>query len=567
MDTHHIDTAIAELGSSKDVWATLPIEDKIGLLDGLRAKTVAHARRWVEMAVKAKGLSMDSPLAGEEWLGGPYGLIDAINTLEATLTRIDDGTDVLDGYTVRRGHSGQVVVKVLPSTAADKLLFSGSSVEVWMEPEVTVETLRDTIGEFYRKTDPAGSVCLILGAGNVASIPPLDLLYKLFNEGQVAILKMNPVNDYLGDVFESIFEDFIAAGFARFVYGGRDVGAYLSGHDGIDTIHITGSSRTFNTIRYGTGEEGETNRKTDTPINDKPITAELGGVSPTIVVPGDWSRADLGFQAENVVTQKMNNSGFNCIASQVLVLPESWELTDAFLDDVRSVLGQIEDRDPYYPGTAERCAAVQAGSGTVEEFGDEAKRFLVTGLDATAVDDPAFVTEYFAPALAVVTLPSPDIPTYMASATAFANDVLDGSLGANVIVHPKTEKAHPDAYRDMIAGLCYGGIGVNVWSAFVYLSSKAPWGAYPGNSPSAVGSGIGVVHNALMFSKPQKTVARGPFAPSHRTLGKGEFHLAPKPVWFVTNRQMNIAAEHFVDFVASGKTTDMMKVVASALRG
>lgn len=567
MDTHHIDTAIGELRSSKDEWARLAIDEKIDLLDRLRARTVEHARDWVEMAVKAKGLSMDSPLAGEEWLGGPYGLIDTINTLEATLTRIKDGSDVLDGYKVSEHRDGQVVVQVMPSTVADKLLFSGSSVEVWMEPEVTVDTLRDTIGEFYRQTDPTGSVCLILGAGNVASIPPLDLLYKLFNEGRVAVLKMNPVNDYLGDAFEAIFEDFIDAGYVRFVYGGGDVGAYLTAHDGVDAIHITGSSRTYNAIRYGTGDEGEANRRADTPINDKPITAELGGVSPTIVVPGDWSRADLRFQAENVVTQKMNNSGFNCIASQVLILPESWDLTDPFLDEVRSVLGQIEDRDPYYPGTAERCAAVQAGSGTVEVFGNEAKRFLVTGLDPAAVDDPAFVTEYFAPALAVVTLPSPDVASYMSSATVFANEVLEGSLGANVIIHPKTEKAHHEAFTTMIGDLHYGGIGVNVWSAFVYLASKAPWGAFPGNSPNAVGSGIGVVHNALMFGKPQRTVARGPFAPSHRTLGKGEFHLAPKPVWFVTNRQMNTAAEHFVEFVASGKTTDMMKVVASAIRG
>ncbi len=567
MDTHHIDTAIGELRSSKDEWARLAIDEKIDLLDRLRARTVEHARDWVEMAVKAKGLSMDSPLAGEEWLGGPYGLIDTINTLEATLTRIEDGSDVLDGYKVSEHRDGQVVVQVMPSTVADKLLFSGSSVEVWMEPEVTADTLRDTIGEFYRQTDPTGSVSLILGAGNVASIPPLDLLYKLFNEGRVAVLKMNPVNDYLGDAFEAIFEDFIDAGYVRFVYGGGDVGAYLTAHDGIDAIHITGSSRTYNAIRYGTGDEGEANRRADTPINDKPITAELGGVSPTIVVPGDWSRADLRFQAENVVTQKMNNSGFNCIASQVLILPESWDLTDPFLDEVRSVLGQIEDRDPYYPGTAERCAAVQAGSGTVEVFGNEAKRFLVTGLDPAEVDDPAFVTEYFAPALAVVTLPSPDVASYMSSATVFANEVLEGSLGANVIVHPKTEKAHREAFTTMIGDLHYGGIGVNVWSAFVYLASKAPWGAFPGNSPNAVGSGIGVVHNALMFGKPQRTVARGPFAPSHRTLGKGEFHLAPKPVWFVTNRQMNTAAEHFVEFVASGKTTDMMKVVASAIRG
>ena len=567
MDSHHIDNALAELQSSKRDWAALPVGDKIGLLAKLKARSAAQARRWVEAAVKAKGLSMDSPLAGEEWLAGPYGIIDAINTLEVTLGRIHDGSDVLDGYTVRERPDGQVVVDVLPASRMDLVLFSGASIEVWMEPEVSLGELPDTIGEFYKQDSPDGSVCLILGAGNVASIPPLDLLYKLFNEGQVAILKMNPVNDYLGEIFEEIFEDFVDAGYVRFTYGGGDVGAYLTNHDAVDTIHITGSERTFNTIRYGAGDEGDARRAADTPINDKRISAELGGVSPTIVVPGDWSRADLRFQAENVVTQKMNNSGFNCIAAQVLVLPESWDLTDAFLDEIRTVLSNLEDRVAYYPGAAERCAAVESGSGSVEVFGEGSKRYLVTGIDAGAVDDPAFVTEYFAPALSVVTLPSPDVPSYIFAATAFANDVLEGTLGANVIVHPKTFKRHRDACDAMLADLRYGGIGVNVWSAFVYLNAKAPWGAYPGNSPREVGSGIGVVHNALMFGKPQKVVARGPFAPSHRTFTKGEFHLAPKPVWFVTNRQMNTAGEHFVEFAASGRTSDMMKVVASALRG
>ncbi|MFV2001048.1 MAG: aldehyde dehydrogenase family protein, partial [Acidimicrobiia bacterium] len=411
------------------------------------------------------------------------------------------------------------------------------------------------------------SVCLILGAGNVASIPPLDVVNKLFNEGQVALLKMNPVNEYLGEIFEEIFAEFIEAGYVRFVYGGVEVGAYLTSHDDVDTIHVTGSANTYNTIRYGTGAEGERNRSLDTPINDKPISAELGGVSPTIVVPGEWSRADLRFQADNVVTSKMNNAGFNCIATQILVLPESWELKEAFLDEIRNVFRDLEDRDAYYPGVADRCEAVMSGSGVVETFGSDAGRLLVTGLDATDIDDAAFITEYFAPALSVVTLPSQDVTSYVAAATVFANETLAGTLGASIIVHPKTEKAYPAAIDNMVESLRYGGIGVNTWSASVYLSARCVWGAYPGHSPSDIGSGVGVVHNALMFSSAQKSVARAPFAPSHRTLGKGEFHIAPKPVFFLSNRQSHTTSRYLVDFTLSGKTTDLLKVVGSAIRG
>ncbi len=566
MDTEHLDSSIAALEAGKDTWVTMGIEKRIAMLADLRDKTAAHARSWVESAAKAKGLSMDSPLAGEEWLGGPYGMIDAINALETTLTRISAGGDVLDGLTVRTSEAGQVVVDVLPVSASDRILFSGSTAQVWMEPEVTLESLPGTIATFYEDPPDHGAVCLILGAGNVASIPPLDVLYKLYNEGEVALLKMNPVNEYLGETFEAIFEDFVDAGFLRFVYGGGDVGAYLTSHPGVDTIHITGSARTYNIIRYGAGAEGEANLLADTPINTRPISAELGGVSPTIVVPGDWSRADLRFQADHVITQKMNNSGFNCVAAQVLILPESWDLTDAFIEEIRTQLRDLPDRDAYYPGAGDRCDAVIHGSGTVEVFGANENRILVTGLDASVVDDPAFTTEYFAPALSVVTLPSPSVDEYCATAADFANDVLEGSLGANVIVHPKTEKAHRGVGQ-MISDLRYGGIGVNTWSASVYLLPRCSWGAFPGNSRSHIGSGVGVVHNTLMFSKAQKSIARGPFAPSHRTLGKGEFHLAPKPVFFVSNTQMHKVGEYLVDYAVSGKTMDMFKVVGAALRG
>ena len=567
MDTQQIDRALSELQGSKDGWASLAIEQKLSLLGGLRTRAGANARRWVESAVEAKGLSMDSPLAGEEWIAGPYGFIESINALETTLTRIAGNRDVLEGVNVHARADGQLVLDVLPFAASDKLLFSGASAQVWMMPDVTIESLPQRIGSFYREETPQGAVCLILGAGNVASIPPLDVLYKLFNEGEVAILKMNPVNEYLGEIFEDLFEEFVDGGYLRFVYGGGDVGAYLTSHEQVDTIHITGSARTYNIIRYGSGDVGEANRRNDEPINTKPISAELGGVSPTIVIPGDWSRSDLKFQAESVVTQKMNNSGFNCVAAQVLVLPASWDLADAFLDDIRALLGSLTDRDSYYPGASDRCDAAATGSGTVETFGDFEKRFLITGLDASNTTDPAFTTEYFAPVLAVVRLPSRDVPGYVAAATAFANDVLEGTLGANVIVHPKTERKFAAAVDRMIADLHYGGIGINTWSASVYLASRCPWGAFPGNSPSDIGSGIGVVHNTLLLDDTQKAVARGPFAPSHRTLTKGEIHISPKPVYFVTNKQMHNVGERLVDYALSGKTSDMMKVVSSAIRG
>ncbi|MGV7591820.1 aldehyde dehydrogenase family protein, partial [Mycobacterium kansasii] len=86
--------------------------------------------------------------------------------------------------------------------------------------------------------------------------------------------------------------------------GGADVGGALVNHPGITTVHMTGSARTHDAIVFGTGDEGAQRKAENRPLLDKAITSELGGVSPTIVVPGEWSAADLRFQAEHLATQR-----------------------------------------------------------------------------------------------------------------------------------------------------------------------------------------------------------------------------------------------------------------------
>ena len=74
----------------------------------------------------------------------------------------------------------------------------------------------------------------MLGAGNVAGIPFNDALSKLFVDQCVVLLKMSPVNEYLGPLIETAFSQLIAEGFFRLVYGGADEGAYLTKHPGVD---------------------------------------------------------------------------------------------------------------------------------------------------------------------------------------------------------------------------------------------------------------------------------------------------------------------------------------------
>src|SRR5260221_117531 len=203
-------------------------------------------------------------------------------------------------------------------------------------------------------------------AKGIPNDSPLVVLYKMFAEGMVCVLKMNPVNDYLGKFFEEIFSSMVSAGFVGFAYGGADVGAYLVAHDGVDEVHVTGDYRTYNAIVFGAGVEGDKRRERDDPVTTKRVTAELGNVSPTIIVPGPWSDADIAYQAEHVVTQKQHNGGFNCVGAQVLVLPEEWDRSNEVVAAVRDSMKKNSPREPVYPGAADRQSPALAAHPEAE---------------------------------------------------------------------------------------------------------------------------------------------------------------------------------------------------------
>ena len=75
--------------------------------------------------------------------------------------------------------------------------------------------------------------------GFSTTITALDIIDQLYVHGNVSAVKMNPVNDYLGPFYESIFSEFIAHGWLRFLYGGADVGRYLTRHPTVDAVHMT----------------------------------------------------------------------------------------------------------------------------------------------------------------------------------------------------------------------------------------------------------------------------------------------------------------------------------------
>ncbi len=565
-----LERQLAALAAQKQRWATLPVAQKRALLEAVKRDTAKVADRWVAAAARAKGIPESSPLVGEEWASGPWALLYGLSQYIHTLGEIDrHGRPRIPKSAVRRARNGQVVVDVFPMSLYDRLLLSGVHGEVWMEPGVTPENLDEHVAGFYRSPNPVGKVALVLGAGNIAAIAPLDVLYKLIAEGQVCLLKMNPVNEYLGPFLEEAFAALVVEGFVRVAYGGGDVGAWLCEHPLVEEIHVTGSARTHDAIVYGAGSVGEARRKKDEPKNPRRVTSELGNVSPTIVVPGPWTAADLQFQAENIATQKMHNGGFNCIAAQVLVLPAAWDKSQALVDAVKATLRAQPNRLAYYPGAGERQKSAVRAYPNAELLDEDAVGVPRTLIPAVPCEGEqlCFREEAFGGVLSETRLPGGDARAFLAHAVAFCNDKLWGTLGANVLIHPSTMKELGDAFDDAIAELRYGCIAINTWSGVGFLLAQTTWGAFPGHPRNDIQSGSGVVHNSLLFDRPQKSVVRAPFYPFPRGVAHGQTAILPKPPWFITNKRAHEVTRKLTFFEAAPSPLKLPSIFVSALLG
>ena len=518
----------------------------------------AVAERWSVAVAEMEGLGPEE--ASEEAIAGPYITLRQLRMLGRSLRGIARrGVPRIPGRVITHD-DGRVSARVMPVDRFDRVMYPGVSAEVWMEPGVSRRDLRLTQALAYRQPD-AGGVCLVLGAGNLSSIAPLDAMGKLFVANRVVVLKMHPTQAFLAPILEDGLRALIRDGYLRIVQGEAAEGAYLAGHPDVEELHITGSYLTYNAIVFGTGPEGDEHRLRDEPIVHKPFSAELGNLTPVIIVPGRWTDADIDYQADNLATMLTNNAGFNCTTPRVIITPAGWALRHRFLNAVRARLAATPVRPAWYPAAERRYDEFVAAHPDAEIYGTRTDGrlpwALITDLDPRAGDDLCFTTEAFCSVFGELPLPSSSVADYLERAVAFANDSLWGSLNATLIVHPASLR-NPEvaaAFERAVAELRYGTVSVNHWSSLGFALGITPWGAFPGHARNEIGSGTGVVHNALMFSRSQKTVVRAPF------------RAWPKPIWFTSHRTARRLAPKLVRFEADPSLLRLAAMLPDAMFG
>ena len=388
------------------------------------------------------------------------------------------------------------------------------------------------------------------------------MLTQLFEHDRVVVLKMNPVNEVLGPHLAEALEPLVARGFVRIVYGGAEVGQHIVEHPDVAAIHLTGSDKTHDAIVFGPGEEGARRKAEASPRVDKEVSAELGNVTPVIVVPGPWSDRDLAMQGRHIAAMLTNNAGFNCIAARMIVQHRAWNRRRALLDAVRDALRTSEPRHAYYPGARERWQRFVGAYGQSETFGprdDEQVPFtLIPEIDPDVDDDLALTTEAFAGVVGEVALEAPrSVADYIDEAVDFCNQRLWGTLAATILVHPASlrDPLVAEAVDRAIDRLEYGAVVVNSWAAVAYGLPTATWGAYPGASAQDIQSGRGVVHNAYLLEDVEKTVCRAPWRP------------LATPVWYSDHRTLPQLAPLAARFLATGDLKVLPRMLALGARG
>ncbi len=510
------DQAIDQLRSQ--TWCRVSTSERIDYLKRCMTGVMSVAQPWAMAACAAKGI--DS--VGEEWLTGAVTTLMNLRSLVRTL----------EGRTCSHAPKATAkisngIAQVFPDNLLDRLLWLGFRGEVWLDPNQVIE-------------DQRSGIVLVLGAGNVGSTPPMDLLYKLFVENQVVLLKMNPVNEYVGTFLEQAFEPLITDGFLQIVYGGSDLGRYLCQHPGIDSIHITGSDRTHDAIVWGSDQRTQ-------PILQKPITSELGCVTPVLVVPGDWSESDLAFQARHVASMVTHNASFNCVAAKLLVTAKGWTLRDRFLDLIRQEFAKTPSRKAYYPGAQDRYQGFLDRYPQAEAFGTRTEEIVPWTLIVDVKDEYALQTEAFCGVLAEVSLDAATEVEFLDRAVPFVNDRVWGNLSCVVLTKTRLDQ--------VVANLNYGAIGVNVWTGVIYALPDLAWGAFPGNALSDIRSGRGFVHNAYLLDRPSKSVLYAPF------------RIRPTPFWFADHRNLLNFAQRAAELQITPTWSKFSQVIFAALQG
>lgn len=579
-----LEISLDRLDAGKRRLAKLTVGERISLLEQCLLSVGNVAQEWTEAACLAKGIPSKSPARAEEILAGPVATLRQLQLFLTTMRHIHRRGAPPVPKLVDHPSGKRLGARVTPTAGLfDPLCFVNFTATTWLNESITRDNIRQHLAPAYEGLGRTG-LSVVLGAGNVSSISLTDALTKLCVDNRAVLIKMNPVNEYLAPIFERAFSPLIENDLLRIMTGDAEIAAKAMHDPRVDDVHITGSGRTHDAICWGADPETQQRRKqANDSLLKKPITSELGNVSPWIVVPGAYSRGQLWSQAQNIVGSLTNNAAFNCVATRAIITWKQWPERERFLELIEGTLAQVPQRKAYYPGAQQRYATFTGvapddaqkhlKSGTLKDRGLSASRvradgttFFVAGpqrrddsLPWTLIRNmspsdasPLLCDESFVCVCVEVAIDATSPEDFLNKAVEFSNEKLWGTLAGSMSVPNSFRRSQNIKLQDAIDRLRYGVVSLNQWSGLAFALMSPPWGGYPGGSKMNPLSGVGWVHNSLMLTGIEKTVVSAPLV------------VEPKPVWVPAHYRPEPVAWALVELFRNPSWVNASKLAMTA---
>src|SRR4029078_1098981 len=111
-----LDAIVAGLQAHSAEWVSLALSEKVAMLDRLRPRIMAEADAMVRETQRAKGIDPATVWGAEDWITGPWPLLQGATALLPTLRRVEKGELPVETSRTRTRAGGQTVVEIFPAT-------------------------------------------------------------------------------------------------------------------------------------------------------------------------------------------------------------------------------------------------------------------------------------------------------------------------------------------------------------------------------------------------------------------------------------------------------------------
>lgn len=493
-----VDAIVDRISKNTRKWRNLPAADKLRYLQDMQTVLRVNADEVVAKSAELRGWKGTIAEGGASLLGLGIAATFLGGLIEVYTDLAKKG--VAPGPISRRKVDDVEVAQVAPRDLWQKVT-NPMVVELWGEAGKHLSQSGGPEGG-------DGMIEAVLNPGNFEG--PVDVLYKLFVEGNVVVAKSHPVNALCVDFLSSrLFAALVRDGYVGLLSGGPEVGQRLLHNPRVQSWMMTGGCGTFDAIVWGGAKrKGEANAQ---PLLEKRCHAELGAASPYIIVPGTWTDAEVDAQASVLVGSKMFNAGHVCASPQLIVMDRQWPLSKKFLDTLEKKFNEIPRISTYYPGTEDRLNALKTNCPSTVVLGASQVHF-VRDVDAEGGGGEYIArNEVFGPGLGVKFLDgNNNALSFLEKAIDYANTKSFGSLSCTVVIQPGTQDLLGDQFDRSLIKLDWGTVGVNIWAGFGAGSPVSVWGAPPGrHNVRDIQSGEGFQGNCLWIQNVRKAVLRG----------------------------------------------------------